>query len=769
MLKPTAPSPNVGMISQFDGNQLRQPTHDSGGKMFLPGQTRAMPPMGAVVPVASRLLSQLNQAQTRDGISLGAMNLAAHMIALPPAMLASDAAMMGGIGGAQSGTPPSAPAGSGDGGSGPKNIRGAREFRALLDGSLSLKPPSPLHGELDFSGYWENPAKFNEAIGIDPNAASFLQFYSDYMRDPIGFISDLVSTSRGETSLIETFARMSSKKDLHPWYRLLFSDWVKLVKRGLVEKTGIAHEIASRPLTSAVTSLASEVLAPRPDNFSRESWAGWRIADKVKGSFGIHHKQSISTSWEDTSARDHSSRYLLAHDGYRVEVPKWLLGEIFPEELYGADHATIGRPETAYINTGSWKREHIDFLSSTLAEMDDANELQPLLANLNVVSFSSIARLSYDEICEKIEEMLNAFGIFSPRSGSYIVEKRRARIDELNRIRGQLFDLHVVMKVYGTVGTQLWEASGLNNYIDIHLKALDKIGLPGTILEQLGVEGILKIAGFPLDKKIIEVGRLIDILERYIDAFKSERQFTGPYRHLVEVYSQMKSGFAPLAVASGKELLYIADAKKGAAFYSGLKDGVDVKVAARAMGIVQSGEMDSADFARQYLNVIRVKSGETFVIPAGAPYVLGPGLFIWQHKEISGSYNAAIDLNLSRGSDYVARIKRMDLPHLSTDDTLVQIDTLAHEAGLDVEKVLLKSGGSFDEDGARTPAMRSFTILDGAIEIFDNGESRGTYRAGQTISLPAAMKGVRIVAKSDQNTEFIIGRVNGGRGDEGNR
>jgi len=259
-------------------------------------------------------------------------------------------------------------------------------------------------------------------------------------------------------------------------------------------------------------------------------------------------------------------------------------------------------------------------------------------------------------------------------------------------------------------------------------------------------------------------------LAEVIDA--EPEAWVGPGRASTSLLVKLLDAASPLSVQihpadddphlapgeSGKpESWYVLDADEGAGLYLGLEEGVD-EAAMRAA-------IEGREDVSKLLTFVPVRPGDFFVIDAGTPHAIGPGLTLVEPQRVApGSrgltyrywdWNRTYDPEGKPdpdGSprtlhvDEALRVTRWDLPRGAA--LLERIRVRAGPAGLEAPPLQRELTAEVESEhlGASrlcgtgkvvldpAPRLRALTVVDGTVTIDDVVVS-----AGETAALPAAL------------------------------
>ena len=163
-------------------------------------------------------------------------------------------------------------------------------------------------------------------------------------------IDQMIKTARGE---IELFNQAVEGEKLG-------QEWLDCLSQGLRDQDSKYRPLAKRPLVESLVEMISRPLIPQIDNFTppkRTPWGGMFIS-KMKSSLGVRGNTVVGESWEISGHPAFPNVFPLKYADHDLHVPLAILGEIFPDELYGALHARRFRGRmpflTKLINSASW-------------------------------------------------------------------------------------------------------------------------------------------------------------------------------------------------------------------------------------------------------------------------------------------------------------------------------------------------------------------------------------------------------------------------------
>ncbi len=261
-----------------------------------------------------------------------------------------------------------------------------------------------------------------------------------------------------------------------------------------------------------------------------------------------------------------------------------------------------------------------------------------------------------------------------------------------------------------------------------------------------------ELADLPNGQSIVTNGplkgmTLRSLMEQYGQAIMGTADFRGPFPLLIklldaeDVLSVQVHPDAEACRKMGKgepktECWYIVAARPGAAIYRGLKAGTTRKVFEEA---VRKGT------CADYLQRVPVEVGQCHFLPSGMCHAIGEGLVIAEIQQPSDTTYRVFDWNRTdakTGKPRQLHIEEaMECIHFGDpgNDTPATVGRLVDAPEFKVDKghqlpgceVLLKAG-----------QMQTLVILSGAGHILDDTAGPVSFKAGQTVLVPAVCRGI---------------------------
>jgi mannose-6-phosphate isomerase len=237
-------------------------------------------------------------------------------------------------------------------------------------------------------------------------------------------------------------------------------------------------------------------------------------------------------------------------------------------------------------------------------------------------------------------------------------------------------------------------------------------------------------------------GNRFPILCKILDAReKLSLQVHPPAHKAVELKGEPKT-----------EMWYIADAAPGAELFVGLKRGV---TRAEFEKRVSDGSV------AECFHRVPVHTGDTMFLPSGRVHAIGAGLVIFEIQQNSDTTYRVFDWNRV-GLDGKPRELHVPQSLASIDfndfepplvqtkfsgDDNIKARWLVQDPLFNVESVECKKGARFH---LKSETLQILTVVRGKIEI-QSGTDTVTLDAGQFCLIPAELKQVELIAKTDAN------------------
>lgn len=218
---------------------------------------------------------------------------------------------------------------------------------------------------------------------------------------------------------------------------------------------------------------------------------------------------------------------------------------------------------------------------------------------------------------------------------------------------------------------------------------------------------------------------------------------------------------------SKTEMWVILGADKGAGLYLGLKEGVTREEFAAAV--------ENGDDVSKFLNFVPVRPGNVYFIPAGTPHAIGAGVLLAEHQETSETtfrlYSwgdgrelhkkdgvAAIDWDAPRGEALAQSLRRMPSRIAGGEGGMALHENMAVEPEFSFDRVSFPHGKLTEFSANASQGMHGITVIEGAVELYNDDKPLGRFEKGQSFIIPAAMGKYRLVGSGDGHGVVFIGR-----------
>jgi len=200
---------------------------------------------------------------------------------------------------------------------------------------------------------------------------------------------------------------------------------------------------------------------------------------------------------------------------------------------------------------------------------------------------------------------------------------------------------------------------------------------------------------------------------------------------------------------SKTEAWHILEAEEGAGIYLGLKEGA---TAERVREALEKGRD-----LRVELHFVKVSPGETYLVPAGTPHAIGPGILLYEPQESSATTYRYYDFGRR---DLQGRTRPLHIEDAiqSTDwgqprgDALIR---LLRRGSANVscpefrfERIEFGTGQEREDDSSRGP--QGFTVVAGRA-LFQPGDRKREVlvSTGESVLLPTGVGRYRIVGEKE--------------------
>ena len=271
-----------------------------------------------------------------------------------------------------------------------------------------------------------------------------------------------------------------------------------------------------------------------------------------------------------------------------------------------------------------------------------------------------------------------------------------------------------------------------------------------------------ELADLPNDKSVITNGEfagktIAEVLQKYPQEITGKKDYRPPFGLLVKFIDAAdvlsvqvhpdKKTVKKLKTGSPKtECWYIIDAEPNSCIYKGLKTGTTKEQFAASI---------KAGSCAELLNKVSVKPGQCHFLPAGTVHAIGAGILIAEIQTPSDTTFRVFDWNrLQNGKPRHLHIEEaLESIHFDQRPDELPVTTggrLVDTEFFKVDKITAQAGAT-----SQIPEgiMKVVIIIKGSGRIKSGDSQTVDFSKGQTILLPAALKGQMLF---DSFTEYLL-------------
>jgi mannose-6-phosphate isomerase class I len=577
----------------------------------------------------------------------------------------------------------------------------------------------------------------------------------DLEADPITYVKRLTETKAGEVQLMNTLGTLT--KESPQWHKVVAYGWAKEVVSALQGNPSSNRVLANRALLLQLRELELDNKIPlvRIDSIltpgSRTPWGGKAIRPLLNH-LGVPQKgrdgsETAGEAWILSGHKSFPNCYVVEYNGQLVHIPRWFLGEIRPQEVYGKSNvAKFGNKPpslTKVLNSGSWTHD-LENIRAWLEGVTPNCHEAALMERLDINDLSNILDGNYDQIANDLEIVVDTY--IRPSLSSLL-----SRLDTQPGSDDMLSAVNLKFKeAFSSISDILTKPS----YFHLYYGLLELSKQLETIPQELQRA---------IDFLAIQTNMLSKILSMQL--------------HLAD-WALDKNFETTLVKATKTEAWVILDAESGAGLYLGFRDGVtrdDVRETLEAGKSIRS------------LMVFKpVKKGDVFHIKAGTAHAIPAGILMMEPQETSettlryddsGRLGLSYDPELKRdvytprelhmtdaimatdwsvvGDDFVENVLRREARQISgTISGDAVHENIVHEEEFSFDRITGNQGDVFSGDASQ--GEHNLFVWQGAVSVYkETGELLGSYQQGQPLPINASVGKYRIKANSDDVVVFI--------------